>query len=496
MTVELVEPTLGEPICAVAPDEPAGDTRFAARVPAVVWPATTASRHEVTTRLSRPPFVLDSAGSQEHRVRGLGLLLDWLSDYPGHSWQQRWMASGADAAAAHWRAVPAKWLRRRGDFNSGRQRALCAAVVVAIAADVFRPSLDWLVGAGIRSLATAHDLMETRDPDGFTRLRKLCDSDRLVSARGRDYTLRRAALILAAQGGTVGEITIGDVLELLATEARIYRQPRTHGADFYRMMRGIGVFDASAPHRLGELRRAGQRTPAELIDRYQLACRPVRDLLVDYLKERQPGMDYSSLRKLATYLGNTFWKNIETHHPGIDSLHLTADVAEAWKKRLRTMSQTAGTAEDKHTVTVERISYRQCLTPVRAFYLDLAQWAIEEPGRWARWVAPCPVKDEEINQRKLTRHRKARMDARTRERLPVLAELGRSLVERRNATQALLRAAQQTQPGQNFAAAGQTLTRLLGVSPNAHGLVIEGDHVHSSIRAASCRREEGVKVES
>lgn len=71
------------------------------------------------------------------------------------------------------------------------------------------------------------------------------------------------------------------------------------------------------------------------------------------------------------------------------------------------------------------------LTPVRAFYLDLSQWALEDPGRWARWVAPCPVGQEEISQRKFQRHRKARMDARTRERLPVLPVLVRTVDERR-----------------------------------------------------------------
>jgi hypothetical protein len=68
---------------------------------------------------------------------------------------------------------------------------------------------------------------------------------------------------------------------------------------------------------------------------------------------------------------------------------------------------------------------------VRAFYLDLAQWAIEEPGRWAAWAVPCPVGAEEINQRKAARHRKSRMDARTRERLPVLPVLVRAVDERR-----------------------------------------------------------------
>jgi integrase len=107
----------------------------------------------------------------------------------------------------------------------------------------------------------------------------------------------------------------------------------------------------------------------------------------------------------------------------------------------------------------ERVGYRQCLTPVRALYLDLAQWAIEDPGRWARWAAPCPVSQEEISLRKFQRHRKARMDARTRERLPVLPVLVQTVGERRKNAAALLQAARQTPPGQAFTAAGQTLTR-------------------------------------
>jgi integrase len=116
-------------------------------------------------------------------------------------------------------------------------------------------------------------------------------------------------------------------------------------------------------------------------------------------------------------------------------------------------------------VTVGRISYRQCLTPVRAFYLDLAQWAIEDPGRWARWVAPCPIGAEEISQRKAARHRKARIGARTRERLPVLPVLARVVGERRKTAAELLDAARQSQPGNAFTAAGQTLTRSLVTRP-------------------------------
>ena len=108
-----------------------------------------------------------------------------------------------------------------------------------------------------------------------------------------------------------------------------------------------------------------------------------------------------------------------------------------------------------------RVNYRECLTPVRAFYLDLACWAVEDPARWGPWVMPCPVGSEEINRRKDKRRRKARMDARTRERLPVLPVLAATAGRRRTEAAALLEAARQAQHGQQFTAAGQTLIRVV-----------------------------------
>src|SRR6185437_12295844 len=47
------------------------------------------------------------------------------------------------------------------------------------------------------------------------------------------------------------------------------------------------------------------------------------------------------------------------------------------KQRQRTKPQIISTPDgDRTVITAERIGYRQCLTPVRAFYLDLSQWAI------------------------------------------------------------------------------------------------------------------------
>ena len=51
-------------------------------------------------RLGGPPFVAPNVGTERHRLRGVRLALDWLTDQPGDTWQQRWLASGAEAAAA------------------------------------------------------------------------------------------------------------------------------------------------------------------------------------------------------------------------------------------------------------------------------------------------------------------------------------------------------------------------------------------------------------
>ena len=71
---------------------------------------------------------------------------------------------------------------------------------------------------------------------------------------------------------------------------------------------------------------------------------------------------------------------------------------------------------------------------MRAFYLDIAQWAVDDPARWGTWATLCPISNAEISRAKERKHRKARMDQRTRERLPVLPVLVRTANERRTAT--------------------------------------------------------------
>jgi hypothetical protein len=199
---------------------------------------------------------------------------------------------------------------------------------------------------------------------------------------------------------------------------------------------------------------AGQLTAEQLIDRYDLACRPVRDLLVDYLRERQPGIDYSTLRQPRHGSGCVL-ERPGTHHPGIDSLHLPPDIAAAWKQRL----QTRTTARRRRRAGTAPASLDDALMIVRAFYLDLAQWALDDPARWGPWAVPCPVRGSDIQYKKQKSRTKARMDQRTRERLPVLPALAAAADRERKDAAARLDAARPPGPARLFTAGGQTLRR-------------------------------------
>ena len=183
-------------------------------------------------------------------------------------------------------------------------------------------------------------MARVRDTEGIAGLKAV----RTTSVVG-DATflpaIERIALIMAAKGGGVRDITPGDCLELLEYSREVFtggRRTNRHSPFFYQLLHSAGVFPASAPPtvRMFSTRFPGQLPVEQLVDRYDLACRPVRDVLVDYLRERQPGVDYKTLTGLATALALRFWKDLENHHPGISSLRLAPDIAVAWKQRIQT----------------------------------------------------------------------------------------------------------------------------------------------------------------
>jgi integrase len=441
------------------PDRSSVPARFPARPLLTSWPATVLDRAGVFGLVGPALRGVERSKARAVARRGLCRMLDFLEGQPGTTWQQRWLASGADAAGEGWAEGPSTWLKRNGLFSASRLEAMTASLLVLIGADVIRPSLHWLLTGG-KKRKVVRNMIRSRDPQGFAALASACQRDPGVSAQAESHTLFRAAVIIAAKGGTITDITVGDFLEEIEVGLTLRGQMPSGSASF-KVLREIGIFGDGLPT-LRELRSSGQRSVEELVDRYPIACRGVRAVIIEYLKERQASMDYNTLSNRSSVLARCFWSDIEAHHPGIDSLRLDAEVASAWKQRLRTRPARSGEGTGG---SVERLSYLDVLAAVRAFYLDLAEWALEDPARWAPWVAPCPISQEELTRRKAIRRRKARMDARTRERLPVLPVLVRAVDEWRRRSAALLVAARAAAPGETFTAAGETMKR--AVRPHA-----------------------------
>ncbi len=434
--------------------------RFPPRATAESWPAAEQPVEPLLARLLTIPFTVEeNRQSRQRRRLSLVRLLDWLANQPGDSWQQRWLASGADTNgnADWWQAMMAS--ARPGSPACGVSTSsnLRVSALMLVCADVIRPSLGWVLTPRTPQNLVAL-MAQVRDPAGFTELAGLCHA----SPAGRTMkkaALSRAATILAVKGGTLREITVGDCLQLsLAIDGRSVRKNR--GMGFYQLLHTMGVFEPQAPSTIRAFGTRGQLSPAQLIDRYAITSRPVRDLLIAYLQERQPMLDHTTLHNLAFSLGALFWRDLERHHPGIDSLHLPPEIAAAWKQRLMTKTRhVPGPGGQTVQIRERRAGGMHNLAAVRAFYLDIAQWAMEDPSRWAQWAAPCPIRAEDLTRQKDIRSRKARMDQRTRERLPILPTLVARVNEARAASAACLSTASSTAPGSSFTAAGRNLRR-------------------------------------
>ena len=433
--------------------------RFPPRPAQDGWPATSQRRGHVLARLFAPPFTDGRDKLQSSRRIGLTKLVHWLEAQPGRIWQDRWVASGADAAGnLGWRELAASWLRDTGWASANPRTdfiALGRGVLPLICGDVIRPSLGWLLTPETPKNLAA-EMARSRDPAGFAALAGLARTDP-ASASTKDLAARRIAMILAAKGGTIAGITVGDCLELLDALAAGGGNTSPY---FYQLLHALGTFPAAAPPTVRAFKTPGQLGVEQLVDRYLIACQPVRALIIDYLRERQPAVDHATLRSLSRALAGLFWRDLEVHHPGIGSLRLEPGVAAAWKQRVTVKTVRAtGPAGQVTQTLVPRHDGMNTLAMVRAFYLDIAQWAVDDPARWGPWAVPCPIRDEEMSRKTERSHRKSRMDQRTRERLPVLPVLAAAVSAARSKTAQTLAAAQATAPGQQFTAAGQTLRR-------------------------------------
>jgi hypothetical protein len=487
--------------------------RFPPRPALDAWPRTSLPRADLEELLAGEPFTAPGRAGERNRHRGAGVVLDWLQAQPGTTWQQRWLASGAGLnGRADWRAFPARWLAASRPPAPGLEyKVISAGLLSLICADVIRPAPGWLlITATPVRLAAA--MARTRDPAGFTRLTACCEASP-VSETTTALAFHRIAAIMAAKGGVAADITIGDCLQFLdeaaACCAAHHIDRRYESPYFYKLLHAAGMLGPGAAPSVRALPAGRQLNVEQLVGRCAIECLPVRDLLTDYLHERQASLDYVTLARMADTLGRLFWADLEAHHPGISSLRLDPAVAAAWKQRIFTKTTRHRQPDGSFT---DVVSYREsattCLTTVRSFYLDIAQWAMEDPARWAHWAAPCPVKAGEIPHKRTARRRKSRMDQRTRERLPILPALATATDNQRRAAAERLAAATATPAGQVFTAGGQTLWRAVtarsrvtsvwaenpGGGPRRN-LTREEQHAFWAWAAAEVLRMTGIRIE-
>ena len=81
------------------------------------WPGTRGDREDVLARLSVPSLHAANAVVQRKRLIGVELLLDWITQRPGGTWQQRWLASEAAVTGQAWQRVRSAWLAEHDHFS-------------------------------------------------------------------------------------------------------------------------------------------------------------------------------------------------------------------------------------------------------------------------------------------------------------------------------------------------------------------------------------------
>jgi hypothetical protein len=290
------------------------------------WWQTCQERHALAGRLLTA-FTDPGAGRgrDQTRRRGLTKLLDWLQRQPGETWQDRWLASGADAAGFEWAELPL------GGEPSPRHRRdeLTSGLVLLVAGQVIRPTYRWLVRQ--RHALMLAEARKAIDPEGFDRLEQHAQD---AIGWARSDALNKLTWIVICKGGLVADVTVGDCVELTAALEEHHFRGSAGRPLFYALLKETGILPAAAPPRLRALRIDGRRSIEQIIDKYGIECRPVLDLMVEYFTERAPDLDHTSLRSIVRNLCRLFWRDLEIHHPGIDSLHLAPEVAGAWKERL------------------------------------------------------------------------------------------------------------------------------------------------------------------
>ena len=383
-------------------------------------------------------------------TRMVAEVLDWLDGQDGDSYQDRWVAGGADTAITGWPSAFVPGVVKGNEWRT----AVDALIVVG----VLRPSYGWLLLSGGR-VRLWEIWVREREPALFTRLAQTGAELGLTPVRARTAVLDLVRMSIRT-GRPLPALTPQDIVDYRAAYLAC-RGPGCAAGSTYYAARAGGLF-AGGPPEFRSLLTVGRRTGGELVEASGIRSPTMRRLLEAYLTERQPDLDHTTFVALARHLTGVFWRDIEAHHPGIDTHVLTREQTEAWMARVAFL-RSGG----------PRKSVSEALLAVRCLYLDVNHWANDSPERWAHWATPAPVTRQDV--RRGARRRRAataQMHDRVRGLVPRLPQLVRSARQELDRCTVLLAAVSSTaRPDEPFAIGGGTYIRLTSAGSTRRVLV-------------------------
>ena len=360
--------------------------------------------------------------------------------YPGETWEQRWLASGFDAAARSWMDhfdLPA--------CAFGPPAQLGMNILLQVRA--LRPSYSWLLDS--RAKVNLGKFLDTNGGDALNELRQLPDY-RAVLPRQQYDVESGLARVMIRTGKQIEQVTGDDLLFYADVVKTSGRHRREHL--LWELLVQLGPLAGEAPTLRAAWSAKGnsrQHSTATMVDRYGIPPSGVRNLLVDYLEEIRSGMDYGSMEGLAYRLVRLFWWEVLQINPAQADLRLSPDVATAWRERLA-MTTDGRPRREIHSI----------LIAIRSFYRDLAEWSHDDPVRWGVWVAPCPVARALPRAASKVRWRqKSEMQDRTRMLTPLLPAFVAAANEQKRRTALFLQQAEACTDGEEFGVDGCRFVR-------------------------------------
>ena len=368
-----------------------------------------------------------------------------LAEYPGRTWQERWLASGWEQ--------PGRLLR---DLNAGlTSYSITGGFKWFTAMRVIVPSLSALQRNAVPDYAEMFRVVQ-RD-DLLDEVMRRLDAT-TAKRRYRQAATTELAFALTSQAIPMADLTPAALLHFgfqyreLVGKAATWRG--LGGVLIWDVLVTMGRFPPGTPTTLRSAVIGGRRGVPDLVDQYPVANPDIRQLLIDYLSHRQvQGMDYNTVCSLTRDLVRNFWVVVEDLNPGQADLQLTDDLYRSWRDRIAVRDTPDGPRPRK--------AFHDLLIRVRTFYLDLHSWAAEDPARWARWITPCPIPAATGRAYSRDRQRLSeRMADRTRLRQPLLPMLVEHVTSRWQHCRQLLAATEQAGPGESFHLNGRRYTRV------------------------------------